>query len=113
MKRFKNGKLILIIAAVGLVAVIGVVLVSHLAYLAPPRGYTPQEIAEMEIEPVNINTVTAEELGELAILSETQIQNLIAYREEHGAFTSVDEIMNVKGIGRKTYEKIAPYITAE
>ena len=111
MKRFKNGKLIWIIGAVGLIAVIGVVLYSHLAYLAPPRGYTPQEIDAMGIEPVNINTASAEELNELSGVSEKQAQSIVAYREEHGAFTSAEEIMQVEGVGKKTYERIAPYIT--
>ncbi|MBQ3284943.1 MAG: helix-hairpin-helix domain-containing protein [Ruminococcus sp.] len=111
MKRFKNGKLIWIIGAVGLIAVIGVVLFSHLAYQAPPRGYTPQEIDAMEIEPVNINTASAEELNELSGVSEKQAQSIVAYREEHGAFTSAEEIMQVEGVGKKTYERIAPYIT--
>lgn len=113
MKRFKNGKLIWIIGAVGLIAVIGVVLISHFAYMEEPHGYTPQEIEAMGIEPVNINTATAEELCGLSAISEAQAQSIVEYREEHGSFASVEEIMNVKGIGKKTYEKIAPFITAE
>ena len=111
MKRFKNGKLIWIIGAVGLIAVIGVVLYSHLAYLAPPRGYTPQEIDAMGIEPVNINT--AEELSALSGITDKQARNIVAFREEHGDFTSIEEIMRVEGVGKKAYEKIAPYITVE
>ena len=113
MKHFKNGKLIWIIGAVGLIAVIAVVLYSHFSYLAPPHGYTPQQIAEMDIKPVNINTATAEELDALEILSEKQLKSIIAYREEQGGFDSVDEIMQVDGVGRKTYEKLAPFITVE
>ena len=113
MKLFKNGKLILIIGLIGLIAVIGVVLYSHIAYLAPPHSYTSQEIAEMGIEPININTASAEELGELPGLTQTQIQNIIAYREENEGFGSIEEITQVEGIGRKTYEKLAPFITVE
>lgn len=113
MKHFKNGKLILIIGAVGLIAVIGTVLFSHFAYLAPMRGYTPQEIEEMGIEPVNINTASAEEIGALSGVSKTQAQSIVAYREEHDAFSSTEEIIEVGGVGKKTYEKIAPYITVE
>lgn len=113
MKHFKNGKLIIIIGAVGLIAVIAVVLISHFTYVSPPRGYTPQEIDAMGIKPININTASAEELGSLTGVTDKQAQSIVAYREEHGAFTSTKELMQVEGVGKKTYERIAPYITAE
>jgi len=55
--------------------------------------------------PVNINTATVEQLTELNGVGEAKAKAIIAYRDEHGAFKSIDQLANVKGIGLKTVEK--------
>lgn len=62
-------------------------------------------------EPLNINTATLAELMELDGIGETRGRAIIAYREEHGAFSSADELLNVRGIGEKTLEKLRAHIT--
>jgi competence protein ComEA len=37
---------------------------------------------------------------------------IIAYRSEHGSFIAVEELLDVKGIGEATLEKLRPLITA-
>ena len=60
---------------------------------------------------ININTATAEQLIELNGIGEVKANAIIEYRNNYGNFTSLEEIMNVKGIGEKTFEKIKDYIT--
>ena len=67
----------------------------------------------MKLEPININTASADELSVLPWLNKKQAQSIIDYREENGRFRSAEEIINIKGIGENTYRKIALYITAE
>ncbi|QMT31733.1 ComEA family DNA-binding protein [Alysiella filiformis] len=60
-------------------------------------------------EPVNLNTATAEEL--VAALKGTgvgkaKVAKIIEYREQNHGFKSIDELMEVKGIGSKTLEKM-------
>ena len=62
-------------------------------------------------EPLDINSATLAELMELDGIGETRGRAIIAYREEHGAFSSVDELLNVRGIGEKTLEKLRAHIT--
>ena len=62
---------------------------------------------------VNINTATLEELMELDGIGEVKAQAIIDYREEYGYFSSPEEIINVKGIGEKTYEKNKDKIVVE
>lgn len=60
---------------------------------------------------VNINTAGVDELIKLNGIGETKAQAIIDYRNENGAFSSIDEITNVKGIGEKIFEKIKDNIT--
>ena len=62
---------------------------------------------------LNINTADAEELEQLDKIGPNTAQKIIDYRNANGAFKSVDEIKNVKGIGDKTLEKIRDKICAE
>lgn len=69
-----------------------------------PAGGTGTEL-------ININTASASELMELNGIGETKAEAIIAYREEHGAFGSTEEIMQVSGIGQGTFDKIKDEIT--
>lgn len=60
---------------------------------------------------ININTAPAGELVKLVGIGETKAAAIIKYRNEHGGFKSVDEIVNVSGIGEKTLENIRDFIT--
>ena len=62
---------------------------------------------------ININTADSEELQCLEGIGPTKSQNIIAYREEFGGFTSIEEINEVNGIGDATYYKIKDYIAIE
>ena len=55
---------------------------------------------------VNINTATVEELQQLKGIGAKKAAEIIAYREAHGEFKNVDELTNVKGIGKATLEKL-------
>lgn len=60
---------------------------------------------------ININTATAEELSALQGIGETLSVRIIEYREEHGDFSSIEEIMKVNGIGENKFLSIKDYIT--
>lgn len=60
---------------------------------------------------VNINTATAHHLRRLDGIGETTARAVIEYRETHGDFASTEELLNVKGIGSNTLEKIRDRIT--
>ena len=103
----------MIIGAVGLIAVIGAAIYENVVNTAPPQGITPQEIAAMDVQMVNVNTATAQELDTLPSVTLKIAESIIDYREENGLFSSTDELLKVKGVGKTIYQKIAPYITAE
>ena len=64
-----------------------------------------------EVIKVNINQASFKDLLEIPYMTETKAASLIVYREAHGDFKHLDELLNVKNIGVATLEKIKPYIT--
>ncbi len=62
---------------------------------------------------ININTAYILDLQALPGIGEVMAERIIEYREQKKGFKKIDEIMNVKGIGDKKYEKIKDYITVE
>ena len=55
---------------------------------------------------ININTATAEAISNaLTGVGVTRADAVVAYREANGAFTSIDQLLNVKGVGEKILEK--------
>ena len=55
---------------------------------------------------VNINTATSEELQTLKGIGSKMADRIIEYRQNNGAFKSIEDIQNVRGIGAKTFEKL-------
>lgn len=60
---------------------------------------------------VNVNTATADQLDTLPGIGEVLAQAIIDHRTENGPFTSVDQIVDVSGIGDATLEKLRPLVT--
>lgn len=60
---------------------------------------------------VNINTASVGELQTLPGIGEEKAKNIIEYRDKNGLFSSIEDIINVSGIGESIYEKIKNYIT--
>ncbi|MCR5213728.1 MAG: helix-hairpin-helix domain-containing protein [Eubacterium sp.] len=61
--------------------------------------------------PVNINKADKETLMTLTGIGEKKAEDIIAYREEHGAFSNTEDLMNVSGIGQSTFDKLKSEIT--
>jgi comEA protein len=62
---------------------------------------------------VNINTATAEELQLLPGIGEARAKAVIALRKQNGGFKSVDELVQVKGIGATALERLRPYVRTQ
>jgi competence ComEA-like helix-hairpin-helix protein len=66
---------------------------------------------EIEETKININTASAAELDLLEGIGPVKAQAIIDYRNEHGFFHTVDELLNVPGIGNQTLEAIRDQVT--
>lgn len=59
---------------------------------------------------VDLNTASSSLLKYVAGISSRVASNIIQYREEHGKFTNRDELLKIKGIGKKTYTQCAGFL---
>ena len=62
---------------------------------------------------VNINSADAAQLSLLPRVGEKVAQRIIEYRTEHGPFKKTTDLMQVKGIGAKTFEGLSAYVAVE
>lgn len=60
---------------------------------------------------VNINRANSAQLQSLNGIGPAKAQEILKYRKEHGNFNTVDELVNVKGIGPKTMIKLKPHLS--
>jgi len=62
-------------------------------------------------QPVDINRADAEELTAIPGVGKTLAQRIVDFRDEHGPFKRVEDLLKVKGIGEKSLEKLRPHVT--
>ena len=68
--------------------------------------------AVIAVEKVDINTATQAQLEMLSGIGASTAAAIIEYREQHGAYQSVEALVNVKGIGEKKLSKLANNLEA-
>lgn len=83
--------------------------------IAAPAGVAASAASAAGVGPpaalVNINVATQAELETLPGIGPVTAQAILQWRTDHGAFTAVDELMEVSGIGAATLADLAPYVT--
>ena len=62
---------------------------------------------------VNVNTATAEELVRLPGIGDAKARAILDYRKEKGAFKSLEQLREVKGIGDAALERLRPHLAIE
>ena len=60
---------------------------------------------------VNLNTASAAQLEALPGIGAKTAQRILEYRQKSGGFKKIEDLMNVKGIGEKSFLKLKPHIT--
>jgi competence protein ComEA len=61
--------------------------------------------------PININTATPAQLEALPGIGARTAQAIVDHRQKNGGFKKIEELMNVKGIGEKSFLKLKPMVT--
>ena len=76
-----------------------------------PGGTAPDR--PPAVGPIDINAATVEQLDALPGVGPAIAGRIVSYREAYGAFATIEEIMNVKGIGPATFEEIKGLIVVK
>ncbi|MBW2574605.1 MAG: helix-hairpin-helix domain-containing protein [Deltaproteobacteria bacterium] len=66
-----------------------------------------------DIVKINLNKATVAELTQLKGIGQKYAERIVEFREKNGPFTKTEDLMNVKGISLKTWEKNKDLITVE
>lgn len=103
-------------AVVAGIAGLVLVVAAALLWYPPSRqtGFAPLSSQPFLAEAngrVNVNTATVEELCVLPGVGEKKAQAIVAYREENGPFSAVEELEAVSGIGPKIIEGLRDYVS--
>lgn len=78
--------------------------------LALPLAAAPGRAPQAPQRPVNLNTATVTELMQLPRIGQKTAERIVAFRHQHGGFQRPEELMNVKGIGEKSYARLKPFL---
>jgi len=60
---------------------------------------------------ININQASAKDLANLPRIGSKVADRIVEYRQAHGAFARVEDLMEVKGVGEKLFTQLKPYLS--
>jgi competence protein ComEA len=99
-----------LLAVSGLVVALAVCGAVGLAQDTGRRGASPKAAAT-PASPVNLNTATQTELQTLPGVGPATATRIVEYRQKNGGFKKIEDLMNITGIGEKTFLRLKPLVT--
>ena len=100
-------RLLMALCALAMVGIVGMPPVAAQEKAAKPV----KPAAASAAAPVNLNTATQAQLETLPGIGAAAAKRILEYRQKNGGFKKIEELMNVKGIGEKSFLKLKPLIT--
>ena len=90
---------------------LAVVCLSMLSPVATQEKPARKPAVATAASPVNLNTATAAQIATLPGVGQKAAERIVEYRQKNGGFKKIEELMNVKGIGEKSFLKLKALIT--
>ena len=81
------------------------------ATAAQEKAPKPRPTAAAPTNPINLNTATLADLQALPGVGAATAKLIVEHREKNGGFKKVEELMNIKGIGEKSFLKLKPLVS--
>ena len=78
---------------------------------ASPAKAGPAKASATADAPVNLNTATVTQLETLPGVGTKTAELILEYRQKNGSFKKIEELMNVRGVGEKSFLKMKPLLT--
>ena len=94
--------------------IVAVVLLAWLdvpAFTSPAITYQSGETEPTAVLPISLNVATVEDLMQLDGMKENVASRIVTYRNTHGFFRSVDDLLQVEGVSKTRLEEWRPYLT--
>lgn len=99
-----------------LLTIVAITAIPAAAQQSSPKTGKPAAAVKAEkpapsAAPVNLNTATQAQLETLPGVGAKAAERILEYRQKNGQFRKIEDLMNVKGIGEKSFLKLKPLLT--
>jgi len=101
-----------LVSTLGLLSFLLAVIAAAPALAAQAEGKA-QPVAASTARVVDLNTASAEELTTVPGIGPTLAQRIVEFREKEGPFRRVEDLMKVKGIGEKSFQKLRQHVKVD
>ena len=81
------------------------------AEAAQAQEPAPSDAQRMQSEPIDLNTASSRLLETLPGVGPRTAERILEYRREHGGFERIEDLMDVRGIGERTFLRLRPLVT--
>jgi competence protein ComEA len=109
----KRNLIVVLLFILGLVASSALLAQAPAPAEQPAAKKTSAKAAAVPAHKINLNTGNVKDLDALPGVGPAMAQRILDWRKEHGRFQKVEDLMTVKGIGQKKFDKMKPYLTLE